>query len=213
MAAAAPETAGGGARPDGARLVLASSSPRRVQLLAQIGLKPDAIQPADLDESELKDERPRALALRLAVAKGAAVAASTPGAFVLSADTVVGVGRRILPKAETEADVRHCLKLLSGRTHDVFTGVAVIAPDGRSAARIGACRVTFKRLSREEIDGYVASGEWRGKAGGYGIQGQAEAFTTDIAGSYSAIVGLPLYETASLLEGLGYPIGRRWAKP
>ena len=213
MAAAAPETAVGGARPGGARLILASSSPRRVQLLAQIGLKPDAIQPADLDESELKDERPGALALRLAVAKGAAVAAGASGAFVLSADTVVGVGRRILPKAETEADVRHCLKLLSGRTHDVFTGVAVIAPDGRMASRVGACRVTFKRLSKEEIDGYVASGEWRGKAGGYGIQGQAEAFATDIAGSYSAIVGLPLYETASLLEGLGYPIGRRWAKP
>jgi septum formation protein len=198
-------TAGG----DAARLVLASSSPRRLQLLAQIGLKPDAIQPADLDETPLKDERPRALALRLAIAKGRAVA--QPGAFTLSADTVVGVGRRILPKAETEADVRHCLKLMTGRAHDVFTGVAVIGPDGREASRVAAARVMFKRLSHEETEGYIASGEWRGKAGGYGIQGQAEAFTTEIAGSYSAIVGLPLYETASLLEGLGYPMSRRWS--
>lgn len=213
MARAAPVTAAGGARLERVRLVLASSSPRRLHLLAQVGLTPDSIQPADLDETELKDERPRALALRLAIAKGLSVAAGAPGAYVLSADTVVSVGRRILPKAENEADVRHCLKLLSGRIHDVFTGVAVIAPDGRAASRTGACRVTFKRLSHDEIEGYVASGEWRGKAGGYGIQGRAEAFTTGIAGSYSAIVGLPLYETVSLLEGLGYPISRRWAQP
>lgn len=192
----------------GARLVLASSSPRRVQLLTQVGLAPDAIQPADLDETPLKDERPRALALRLAEAKGQAI--SAPGAFVVAADTVVGVGRRILPKAESEADVRGCLKLLSGRTHDVFTGVSVIAPDGRSASRVGACRVTFKRLSHEEVEGYVASGEWRGKAGGYGIQGQSESFATNITGSYSAIVGLPLHETLALLEGLGFPMQRRW---
>lgn len=197
------ETAGGTAR-----LVLASASPRRQQLLAQIGLRPDAIQPADLDETPLRDERPRALALRLAVAKGRAVA--RPGAFTLSADTVVGVGRRILPKAETEAEARDCLRLMSGRAHDVFTGVCVIGPDGREASRIGAARVTFKRLSHEETEGYIASREWHGKAGGYGIQGQAEAFATEIAGSYSAIVGLPLYETACLLEGLGYPIARRW---
>jgi septum formation protein len=176
----------------GARLVLASASPRRVQLLAQIGLKPDAVRPPDLDETELKDESPRALALRLAIAKGEVVAALETGAFVLSADTVVGIGRRILPKAETEADVRHCFKLLSGRTHDVFTGVALVAPDGRRASRVGACRVTFKRLSHAEIEGYVASGEWKGKAGGYGIQGQSEAFVTGLQGSYSAVVGLPL---------------------
>lgn len=194
--------------PAGARLVLASSSPRRVQLLTQVGLAPDAIQPADLDETPLKDERPRALALRLAIGKGQAI--SAPGAFIVSADTVVGVGRRILPKAETEADVRACLKLLSGRTHDVFTGVSVIAPDGRSASRVGACRVTFKRLSHAEVEGYVASGEWRGKAGGYGIQGQSESFAMNITGSYSAIVGLPLHETLALLEGLGFPIQRRW---
>jgi septum formation protein len=193
-----------------AQLVLASASPRRLALLEQIGLKPDLVAPAEIDESAQKDERPRQLALRLAVLKGRATRKVRGGDFILSADTVVACGRRMLPKAETEAEARACLDLLSGRAHDVLTGIAVLAPDGREASRVVESRVTFKRLSREEVDGYIASREWRGKAGGYAIQGAAGAFITDISGSYSAIVGLPLYETASLLEGLGYPVGRRW---
>jgi septum formation protein len=193
-----------------ARLVLASASPRRLALLEQIGLKPDLVAPSEIDESPLKQERPRQLALRLAVEKGRAARAAHDGDFVLSADTVVACGRRILPKAETGEEARACLNLLSGRAHDVITGVAVCAPDGREASRVVESRVTFKCLSREEMEGYVACGEWRGKAGGYGIQGAAAALITDIAGSYSSIVGLPLYETACLLEGLGYPVGRRW---
>lgn len=195
-------------------LALASASPRRLDLLRQIGLVPDRVEPADIDETPLRDERPCQLALRLAVGKGEAAHAGLPGMYVLSADTVVAVGRRILPKAETEADVRACLKLMSGRKHDVLTGVAVIAPDGRKASRVVEARVDFKRLSGVEVEGYIASGEWRGKAGGYAIQGQAGSFVIGIAGSYSAIVGLPLYETAALLEGLGFPVAKRWtAKP
>jgi len=194
------------------RLVLASASPRRVELLGRIGLKPDAIHPADIDETPLKDERPRDLALRLAEQKAAAIVPAQPGAFILAADTVVGVGRRILPKTETEEEERDCLRLLSGRTHDVFTGVAVVGPDGRKTSRVVACRVTFKRLSHQETEGYVASGDWKGKAGGYAIQGPAGAFATWITGSYTTIIGLPLYETAAMLEGLGFPAGRRWAR-
>jgi septum formation protein len=198
--------------PDGASpgLALASASPRRLDLLRQIGLVPDRVAPADIDETPLRDERPRQLALRLAVQKGEAARAGLDGMYVISADTVVGVGRRILPKAESEADVRACLKLLSGRKHDVLTGVAVFAPDGRMASRLVEARVGFKRLSLQEVEGYVASGEWRGKAGGYGIQGKAGALVTEIAGSYPAIVGLPLYETVAMLEGLGYPVAQRW---
>lgn len=192
-------------------LALASASPRRLDLLRQIGLVPDRVEPADIDETPLRDERPRQLALRLAIGKGQAAKARLSGHFVLSADTVVAVGRRILPKAETEAEARACLSLLSGRKHDVLTGVAVIAPDGRMASRVVAARVDFKRLSPVEVEGYIASGEWRGKAGGYAIQGQAGSFVIAIAGSYSAIVGLPLYETAAMLEGLGYHPARRWA--
>jgi septum formation protein len=205
-----------------ARLALASASPRRLALLEQVGLKPDLVVAADIDEAPVKGgERPRQLALRLAIAKGRAVLAhkvSTTGAppthnnYVLSADTVVAVGRRILPKAETEAEARACLALLSGRTHDVLTGVAVLAPDGRGASRLVESRVTFKRLAHQEVEGYVASGEWKGKAGGYAIQGIAGCFVTEISGSYSAIVGLPLYETVSLLEGLGFPVARRWER-
>ena len=213
-------------RPPGAqpRLALASASPRRLALLEQIGLKPDDVLPADIDETPQRDERPRQLALRLALGKGRAarerldVTTTTtdgPGAahkvFIMSADTVVAVGRRILPKAETQEEARACLKLLSGRSHDVLTAVVVLAPDGREASRIVESRVTFKRLSQTEAEGYIASGEWQGKAGGYAIQGIAGGFVTDISGSYSAIVGLPLYESASLLEGLGYPVGRRWS--
>ena len=195
-------------------LALASASPRRLDLLRQVGLTPDRVAPADIDETPLRDERPRQLALRLAVQKGQAARSSNmEGYYVLSADTVVAVGRRILPKAETEADVRACLKLLSGRKHDVLTGVAVFAPDGRMASRLVEARVDFKRLSHEETEGYIASGEWRGKAGGYGIQGRAGAFVVAVAGSYPAIVGLPLYETVAMLEGLGYPVSRRWELP
>jgi septum formation protein len=129
---------------------------------------------------------------------------------VLSADTVVAVGRRLLPKAETEDEARACLRLLSGRKHDVLTGVAVIAPDGRMASRVVEARVDFKRLSMQETEGYIRCGEWKGKAGGYGIQGRAGAFVIGIAGSYPAIVGLPLYETAAMLEGLGFPVAKRW---
>jgi septum formation protein len=192
------------------RLVLASASPRRLALLELIGLTPDLVAPADIDESERKDERPRQLALRLAVEKGRAARAMQPDDYILSADTVVACGRRILPKAETEQQARDCLKLLSGRGHDVLTGVAVLAPDGREASRVVETRVTFKRLTLAETEGYIASGEWRGKAGGYGIQGRAGALVRDIAGSYPSVMGLPLYETVNLLEGLGYPVGRRW---
>jgi septum formation protein len=192
-------------------LALASASPRRLDLLRQIGLVPDRVAPADIDETPLRDERPGQLALRLALQKGEAARSGLDGMFVISADTVVGVGRRILPKAETEEDVRTCLRLLSGRKHNVLTGVAVFAPDGRRASRLVEARVEIKRLSHQDVEGYVACGEWRGKAGGYAIQGQAGGFVREISGSYSAIVGLPLYETASLLEGLGYPIARRWS--
>jgi septum formation protein len=206
MTAAPP----GGATPALAKLVLASASPRRLALLGQIGLKPDLVVPADIDETPLKDERPRQLALRLALAKGQAARAGQANAFILSADTVVACGRRILPKAETREEAEACLARLSGRIHDVLTAVAVTAPDGREASRLVESRVTFKRLSLQEMEGYLASGEWQGKAGGYAVQGQAGAFVTELTGSYSAVVGLPLYETASLLEGLGYPIARRW---
>ena len=192
------------------RLVLASASPRRLALLKQIGLTPDEVVPAEMDEQPLRDERPRQLAVRLAVAKGRSVSSQVGQAFILSADTVVAVGRRMLPKAETEAEARACLERLSGRSHDVLTAISVQAPDGRSAQRLVECRVTFKRLSLPETEAYIASGEWRGKAGGYGIQGFAAAFVSHITGSYSAIVGLPLHETAAVLEGLGYPVARRW---
>lgn len=185
-------------------LVLASASPRRLDLLAQVGVTPDRVDPADIDETPLRDETPRRHALRLAVEKARAVAGRAPGDFVLAADTVVAVGRRILPKAETEADVLYCLKLLSGRNHKVFTGVALIAPDGRQASRLVETKVGFKRLSDAERDAYVASGQWKGKAGGYGVQGLAGGFITELQGSYPSVVGLPLYETLNLLAGLGY---------
>ena len=191
-------------------LALASASPRRLDLLRQIGLIPDRVAPADIDERPLRDERPGQLALRLAVQKGEAVRVGLPGMFVISADTVVAVGRRILPKAETEEEARACLRLLSGRKHDVLTGVAVSAPDGRQVSRLVEARVELKRLSHQDVEGYIGSAEWRVKAGGYAINGQAGGFVTGMSGSYSAIVGLPLYETAALLEGVGYPIARRW---
>jgi septum formation protein len=186
------------------RLVLASASPRRLDLLRQIGLRPDAVIAAEVDETPLSDETPRLLALRLAAAKAARVALTEPDAYVLAADTVVAVGRRVLPKVEGEADGRACLGLLSGRAHRVLTGIAVVGPDGRSARRLVESRVHFKRLSVAETTGYLASGEGVGKAGGYAIQGRAGAFVTTLQGSYSGVVGLPLYETANLLAGLGY---------
>lgn len=185
--------------------VLASSSPRRRDLLAQIGFVPDAIVPAEIDETALPREPPARMARRLARAKAEAVAAAHPGALVLGADSVVAAGRRALPKAETAEEARACLTLLSGRRHRVHAGVCAIAPDGRRAERLVTTIVTFKRLTAAEIEGYLATGEWRGKAGGYAIQGRAGAFVRFLAGSYSAVVGLPVMETAALLGGLGFP--------
>ncbi len=185
-------------------LVLASASPRRLDLLAQVGVAPDRVDPADIDETPLRDETPRRHALRLAVEKARAVASRSPGAIVLAADTVVAVGRRILPKAETPEQAAYCLKLLSGRNHKVLTGVAAIAPDGREASRLVETRVQFKHLSDQEQADYLAGGEWSGKAGGYGVQGVAGGFIIDLHGSYTSVVGLPLYETLNLLTGLGY---------
>jgi septum formation protein len=185
-------------------LVLASASPRRLDLLRQIDITPDRIDPAELDERPKRDETPRRLALRLAEEKAAHVAARQAGAFVVAADTVVCVGRRVLPKVETQDEARACLALLSGRAHRVDTGVAVVSPTGQSASRLVETRVHVKRLSEAEIDAYVEGAEWRGKAGGYAIQGRAGGFILDLQGSYSGVVGLPLYETLCLLRGLGW---------
>ncbi len=187
-----------------ARLVLASASPRRRQLLEQVSLAPDLTAPADVDESPRKGELPRPHAARLADDKAAAAAPAYPGDFVLAADTVVGVGRRILPKAETEAEARRCLELLSGRRHRVFTGVTLIAPGGRASRRTVETAVVFKRLGERELAAYLASGEWRGKAGGYAIQGLAAAFIRSVNGSYTNVVGLPVFEVVSMLAGAGY---------
>jgi septum formation protein len=184
-------------------LVLASASPRRIELLALIGITPDHIDPADIDETPLKAEQPPRLAVRLARAKAEAVAERHPEAVVLSADTVVAVGRRLLEKPADAAETQRFLRLLSGRNHRVFTAVAVAWP-GRTAHRCVETRVTFKRLSEPEISAYVAGGDWRGKAGGYGIQGPAAAFVTRIVGSHPAVMGLPLPETISLLSGAGW---------
>lgn len=187
------------------RLVLASASPRRLALLAQIGIEPDLVVAADIDETPKKNELPRDHAERLAREKAEAIASVHGDAFVLGADTVVACGRRILPKAETEVQAAECLKLLSGRAHRVYTGVCLVTPD-RSAIRVNETRVTFKRLSGEEIAFYLASGEWHGKAGGYAVQGLAAIFVRALTGSHSAVVGLPLFETAALLSGAGYPV-------
>lgn len=180
------------------RLVLASSSPRRLALLAQIGVTPDEVIAADIDETPLPKETPRALALRLARRKAEAVKADA--ALVLAADTVVAVGRRNLPKAESEAEARACLKLLSGRGHRVYTAVALKTPHG-TRTRLAETRVTFKTLSASEIEAYIASGEWKGKAGGYAAQGLAARYISNFVGSYYTVVGLPLFETANLLDG------------
>ncbi|MCC7271042.1 MAG: septum formation protein Maf [Alphaproteobacteria bacterium] len=194
------------AKAAGAALVLASASPRRIELLRQVGLVPDAVDPAAIDEGALRDELPALHARRLAAAKAAAVAPRHPGAWVLAADTVVACGRRILPKAEDPATARGCLELLSGRRHRVFGAVALATPAGRVAVREVQTAVLFKRLEEAEIAAYVAGGEWRGKAGGYAIQGRAALFVRGIVGSYSNVVGLPLFETAALLRGLGFPL-------
>lgn len=181
------------------RLVLASASPRRLALLAQIGVTPDDVVATDIDETPLAGETPRRLALRLAREKALAVRAED--ARVLAADTVVAVGRRILPKVETEQEARACLALLSGRSHRVYTGVVLKTPEGGLRERLVETRVAFKRVTRADIEAYIASDEWRGKAGGYAAQGLAARFIMSIIGSYSSVVGLPLYETALLLDG------------
>jgi septum formation protein len=185
-------------------LVLASASPRRLELLKQIGLAPNRVDPADLDETPLLRELPAAHALRLAREKAEAVAARDPDAVVLAADTVVSCGRRILPKGADEATARKCLSLLSGRRHRVIGGVAVIAPGGVARTRLVTTTVAFKRLTEAEIEAYLASGEWRDKAGAYAIQGRAALFVRFLSGSYSNVVGLPLFETAALLRASGY---------
>ena len=188
------------------RLVLASASPRRLALLAQIGLRPDAVIPAEIDESPRPDESPRLCAVRLARAKAEAVAARAPDALILAADTLVAAGRRILPKAETEAEARACLGLLSGRRHRVLTALALRTPEGRISQRLVTSIVTFARLPPAQIDALIAAGDWRGKAGGYAIQGAAAASIRFLSGSHSAVVGLPLFETAQLLRGQGWTI-------
>jgi septum formation protein len=189
-------------------LVLASESPRRLALLAQAGITPGAVVPAAIDESARKSELPRLYALRLAEEKANAASSLWTGdpALILAADTVVACGRRILPKAETEKDVHDCLSLLSGRRHQVMTAVAVRKPDGALRTAISLTRVVFKTLNADEIRSYIESGEGIGKAGGYAIQGRAEAFVRQINGSYSNVVGLPLLVTVNLLKGCGYPI-------
>ena len=186
------------------RLVLASASPRRLELLRQVGIEPDAVTPAEIDETPRAGEAPMTTARRLAEAKTDAVAAAHPDAFVLGADTVVACGRRQLPKTGDEAAARSCLELLSGRRHRVHTGVAVRPPVLATRSRVASTVVTFKRLSAAELRGYLHGGEWRGKAGGYAVQGRAAALIRSINGSYSNVVGLPLYETMALLSGLGY---------
>jgi septum formation protein len=198
------------------KLVLASASPRRLALLERVGLPPDLLNPCDVDETPRKRETPRALSLRLAGEK-AKVALAMPlvkalggNTYVLAADTVVGLGRRILPKASTEQQAEDCLWLLSGRAHWVYSAITVVAPNGHATSRCSESKVRFKRLSREDVKSYLRSGEWRGKAGGYAIQGRAEAFVRALSGSHSGVIGLPLYETVHLLEGAGYPVFHTW---
>ena len=201
---------------DKPRLFLASGSPRRLELLQQIGVKPDRLLPTEIDESSQKSEIPKNLAQRLAREKATSAHESSKtdkeftGGIFLAADTVVAVGRRILPKAETKEVAEDCLKLLSGRNHRVYTGVCLISQNGKISSRLVETRVRFTRLSGDQIKNYIASEECIGKAGGYAIQGIAGRFVIKIIGSYSNVVGLPLYETANLLEGVGYPISRNW---
>ncbi|HEX8644472.1 MAG TPA: nucleoside triphosphate pyrophosphatase [Allosphingosinicella sp.] len=187
------------------RLVLASASPRRLDLLARIGVVPDEVAPAEIDETAHRGELPAVYACRMAAAK--ALAVPRAGALVLAADTVVAAGRRILPKTEDEDEARAALSLLSGRRHRVLCAVTLIDVDGRARHRLSTSMVGFKRLSAAEIEAYLETGEWRGKAGAYAIQGRAEALLRTMSGSHSGVVGLPLYETRSLLRAAGYPLG------
>jgi septum formation protein len=187
------------------RLVLASASPRRLELLSRIGVVPDLVRPAEIDETPRKGELPVHYAVRMAAEKAAAV--DEPGALLLAADTVVAAGRRILPKAESEEEARAVLKLLSGRRHRVFSAVSLVDAEGKPRQRLSTSTVTFKSLSDGELDAYLASGEWRDKAGAYAIQGRAQALIRMISGSYSGVVGLPLFETRALLRAAGYPVG------
>ena len=189
-----------------ASLVLASASPRRLELLRRIGIEPDRIAPTEIDETPRTGELPRNLAARLAGEKCAAAAKRFPESHVLAADTVVACGRRVLDKAQDAEEARRFLTLLSGRRHRVWGGIAVRAPDGRRASRTVLTHVAFKRLEAREVESYLACGEWRDKAGAYGIQGRAGAFVRTITGSYPNVVGLALYEARSLLAGLGYPV-------
>jgi len=197
-------------------LILASASPRRLALLNQIGVEPEHLIPAHIDETPEKNELPRKLAQRLADGKAieaqrkAKAAGVVSNALVLAADTVVAVGRRVLPKAETMEEATECLRILSGRSHRVFTGVTLITTSGSMRRRLVETRLRFKRLSAKEMESYLASAEWRDKAGGYAIQGIAGAFVIKLQGSYHAVVGLPLYETVSLLSGEGYPVHFNW---
>ena len=186
-------------------LILASASPRRRDLLARLGVEPARVMAADIDETPRNGELPRVYAARMAREKALAVEA--PGACVLAGDTVVAAGRRILPKAEDEATARACLETLSGRRHDVLSAVALLRPDGTLRERLSVTQVRFKPLSRQEIDAYLAGGEWHGKAGGYAIQGSAEGLVAWLQGSHSGVVGLPLFETRALLQSAGFDIG------
>jgi len=198
------------------KLVLASGSPRRLALLNQAGIEPDSLQPAEVDEIPLKGELPRALANRLAREKAQVALASVRideelrGSYIVAADTVVAVGRRIMPKADMLEDAAACMRLLSGRNHRVYTGICLVTPKENFRQRLVETRVRFKRLSTEDLEAYLASGEWRGKAGGYAIQGLAGTFVVKLVGSYTNVVGLPLYETLSLLSGEGYPVHFGW---
>jgi septum formation protein len=197
-------------------LILASGSPRRLALLNQVGIDPDALRPVDIDETPVRGELPRACATRLARTKAEAALAvvreeeDLRGGYLLAADTVVAVGRRILPKAELIDEASQCLRLLSGRNHRVHTAVCLVTPKGTFRQRLVETRVRFKRLSDDDIEAYLDSGEWRGKAGGYAAQGIAGSFVVKLVGSYSSVVGLPLYETLTLLSGEGYPIRAGW---
>lgn len=188
------------------RLILASASPRRLDLLARIGVAPDAVVPAEIDEAARRGELPPLYAARMAQEKAQAVHAREPGSLILAADTVVAAGRRILPKAEDEAQARAALTLLSGRRHRVYSAVTLIDGAGLARHRLSLTMVAFKRFSSSELDAYIAGGEWHGKAGGYAIQGRAEALIRQISGSHSGVVGLPLYETRALLAAAGYPV-------
>ncbi|MBX3598781.1 MAG: Maf-like protein [Rhizobiaceae bacterium] len=198
------------------KLILASGSPRRIELLQQAGIEPDRVFPTDIDETPLQSEHPRSVAKRLAREKADNALGRLKEeqdyapSFVLAADTVVAVGRRILPKAEILDEAANCLKLLSGRAHRVYSGICLITPDGKVRQRLVETRVRFKRLSRPELDAYLASGEWRGKAGAYGVQGLAGSFVVKLVGSYTNVVGLPLYETVGLLSADGYPVHFGW---